>query len=187
MLGTYFHAFSAGFTFFLIYYRHTVLYMNGIKRTYLHTGSISQAATVAGLRATTGDKAHHTAVLDAVIIIIRLRPIAVSLAVNIRHLTFGSSSLHSHDRSNFFADFFSSYRTGIDRSLSFCNGSCQSGTSGKSTATAVITGKGGKHRLLLLIYFYFEFNTGHAEEQSHKDADDSDTCRSNQNSCYTHL
>ena len=68
-----------------------------------------------------------------------------------------------------------------------CNRSGKSGTSGEPTATAVITRKGGKYRFFLLIYFYFEFYTGHAKKQSHKDADDSDTSRSNQNSCYTHL
>ena len=45
MLGADLHALSAGLTFFLIYYSHTVLYMNGIEGTDLCTGSESQAAT----------------------------------------------------------------------------------------------------------------------------------------------
>ena len=56
MLGADLHALSAGLTFFLIYYSHTVLYMNGIKGTGLFTGSESQAATVAGFRSASGHK-----------------------------------------------------------------------------------------------------------------------------------
>ena len=184
---TYLYTFSAGLTLLFVYYGYTVFDVNGIERTYLCAGSISKAAAVTGFRSASGDKAHHTAILDSVIIIVCLRPVAITLAVNIRYFSLGSLCLYSHDRSDFFADFLSAYRTGINGSLSFCNRSGKSGTSGEPTAATVITGKGGKYRFFLLIYFYFEFYTGHAKKQSHKDADDSDTSRSNQNSCYTHL
>ena len=142
MLGADLHALSAGLTFFLIYYSHTVLYMNGIKGTGLFTGSESQAATVAGFRSASGHKAHHTTVLDAIIIIIRCGPLAVTLTMHIGYLALGSLCFYTHDGGDFFADFLSAYGTGVHRSLSLCNGSCQTGTSGEAATTTVISGKG---------------------------------------------
>ena len=62
--------------------------------------------------------------------------------MHISYLALGSLCFYTHDGGDFFADFLSAYGTGVHRSLSLCNGSCQTGTSGEAAATTVISGKG---------------------------------------------
>ena len=63
MARTYGDTFAAGLAGILVYYSHTVHYMDGVKGTGLHAGALSETAESTGLRASVLHHIDHDTVV----------------------------------------------------------------------------------------------------------------------------
>ncbi|CDC07991.1 unknown [Lachnospiraceae bacterium CAG:364] len=184
MLRTFCHAFSACLTFLFVYHGNTVDNMYSIKTTGFYTGAIAKTSVGAGFFSAVLHKSSHFTVLYTGVIVAFSGFFAITGTFYKSCHTNVFSCFLPHNRCNLCRCCRSTYGTGIYRRFSLCNGCCQSVTSRKSAASAVIAGQLFPYLYFSFIYFYCKFLSGNSQKKSdEKPYAAYQSCR-NDNSCY---
>ena len=141
MLRTCSNTFSTCLTYFLVNLRNAVHDMNRIKRTSLYTAAVSKASVITGLRSAVRHECHGCTVLVAGILVIASCLLTGSRTLYKCYLALAFLGCHTHDLTDLGCNRRAADRTLIDRSLALCDCCCQTGTTGITTATTVISRK----------------------------------------------
>ena len=165
---TYSYTFSTCFTCFFIYNCHTVYNVDRIERTCLNTASVSKTSIRTGFRSAILHHVDHSTVAQSVIFIFLFCFFTVSATFYKCNFMYLCTCSNAHDLSDFCCYRSASDRTSADFSFSFYDCRSKSGTSGITTATAVISRKYTKDGLFPFIYLYRKFLAGNTEEYTNE-------------------
>ena len=157
--------------------------MDRIERTGFHAASVSKTAVITAFRSFILHHIRHHTVLDSIIIVFFLCFLACSAAFHKCNLPCLRSGILSHDLSDLGSNRRAAYRTSAHFSLAFYNRGSQTGTSGVSAASTVISRKHTKDRLFSFIDFHRKFLAGHSKEDTDKQSCSADDRGGDQNSC----
>ena len=178
--------FTTGFTCFFVDYCNSIYDMDRIERTCLYTASETKTSKGTSFWSAILHHGCHLAVCNSCIIICLFCFFAGSCTFYKCNFVYAFTGFFAHDRCDLCCYRSTADRTLSDRSFSFCDGCCKTGTSGISTSTTVVTRKFCENRFFFFIYFNCKFLACNSKEDTDEYAGTAyDKC-SNQYSCYTH-
>ena len=115
--------------------------MNCIKRTSFHTLTKSKTSKITFFRSAIRYESHHGAILYSIVFIICICILTCSCTFYKCNFTNRFTNFLTHDRTDFCCYCSTTNWTGTNFCFAFCNRCSKTGTSGKTTATTVISRK----------------------------------------------
>ena len=132
---------AAGYALFLVYNSYAIYNMDRVKLTCFHAGAISHTAVSTSLLAGTRCYGYHGTIGNSIVVVLYIGLIAGTFTFYESYLLFRAAALNTHDSSDLICYRSAADRTSVNRSGACSNCCSQTGTSGKTTATTVISRK----------------------------------------------
>ena len=156
MLRTGAHALTTSLTCFRINLCNTVYDMDSVKRTSLYAGTKSHTSIVTRLWTAARYECHCLAVFYTGILIVLASLFTSTGTLYKSNLPNAVFSSNAHDLANLGSNRSATDRTTIDRCFSLDDGSSQTGTSGITTSTTVISRQNTNNCFFSFVYFNLE-------------------------------